>query len=156
MYTDVQPSPNENTATLTATSLTEVTDREFYRHVGDINAEHAAAAAAFQAAQDNLVVMLTEQICRTVLAVSPDAAMVFVRAAAEYHTDENGTRNINCDGHQHRLVPFEVLDENGTVLGGFDPLSPVTYAMERLTPILGVEDQVLDIETRSWALDCTN
>lgn len=142
--------------TLTPEALTSLDDRDFYRHVGDINTAHDAAEAAYRVAQENLTVLLTEQVSRHVVRTHPEAAMVFVRVAAEYHSDENGARSVTCEGHNHRLVPFEVLDKDGIVLGGFDPLSPVMYLMERLSPMLGLEDQVLDVETREWALDCTN
>lgn len=81
--------------------------------------------------------------------------MVFARAAAEYHYTDEGTTEDGCEGHGARLIPFEILDADGTVIAGFDPLSPVVYLMERLTPLLGVEDQVLHLSDRAWALDCT-
>ena len=82
--------------------------------------------------------------------------MLFVRAVAEYHHDTDGNPVPGCEGHNARLAPDEVLDADGDVLGHLDPLSPVVYLLERLSDLLGVEDQVLDIETREWAIDCTN
>lgn len=150
----VSPAPKVP-ALLAATDLVETDTRSFFRTVGEVNSAYAAALSAFEAAQDNLIVVLTEQVVRHVLDRHAEAAMVFVRVAAEYHHAEDGTQCVSCEGHNHRLVPFEVLDSEGIVLGGFEPLSPVMFLMERLSPMLGLEDQVLDIETREWALDCT-
>jgi hypothetical protein len=156
MTIDVQSAQPAQPVPLAATALSALDTREFYRHVGDINTAFNEATAAYEAAQENLLVLLTEQVSRHVLNLYPSASLVFVRAAAEYHEDAEGVRVASCEGHNHRLVPFEVYDEDGLLLGGFDSLSPVTYLMERLSPLLGVEDQVLDLDNRDWALDCTN
>jgi hypothetical protein len=142
-------------AALASADLTAIEARDFYRTVGQINTDYQAAEAAFFAAQENLTVLITEQIARHVIAASPDAALLFVRTAAEFHHDSDGNQDPECPGHDHRLAPFEVLDSDGYVLTGVDDLSPLYFHMERLSPILGIENHVLDIETREWAIDCT-
>lgn len=141
---------------LEPTELATLDERDFYRHLGEINTAYAEAATVYQTASDNLTVLLTEQITRHLRGLHPGAAMLFVRVAAEYHHTVKGARDRHCEGHNQRLVPFEVVDGDGIVLGGFDPYSPVVYLMERLTPFLGMEDHVLDLDTREWALDCTS
>lgn len=141
---------------LDRSDLTVMSAKEFALASGAVNAAFSAAEAAYELTQDNLTVMLTEQIVRRVMADTPDASLLFVQVAAEYHYEADGTPIEECEGHHHRLAPTEVLDSEGQVLAEFDPLSPLTYLMERLTPMLGMEDQVLDIGAREWAIDCTN
>lgn len=161
MTVDVQPTqPTQpltvaEHAALDPADLATLDDSAFYRQMGEINSAFAAATAAYEAAQENLIVLLTEQVARQALRAYPTASLVFVRVAAEYHEDAQGRRSDTCEGHNHRLVPFEVYDADGELLGGFEPLSPVNYLMERLSPLLGIEDQVLDLDDRDWAFDCT-
>lgn len=141
---------------LSPTDLAALDTQQFYAHVGDINTAFAAAETAFRAAQDNLLVLLTEQVARHCLTIHPAAALLFVRVAAKFHYDESGEQSPTCEGHDPRLVPFEIYNEDGTLLSGFEPLSPVFYLLERITGLLDTEDQVLDIAAREWAYDCTN
>lgn len=151
MTQQTKPQPLE------AAALARLSTADLVKHTGDINTAYDDARRALRTAEENLKILLTEQITRHVLNNHPDAALVFVRAAAEYHTDPaTGERHPNCPGHNARLVPFEVVSADGIVLGGFDPLSPVLYLAERLSPILGTDDLVLDVTTRDWAYDATN
>lgn len=157
MSTHTRPAtPTTIAVPLDAADLATLDTAAFYRHVGAINTAYQQAEAAYQAAQHNLTVLLTEQIARHVTTLAPAAALVFVRPAAEYHHDHSGHRLPDCEGHHHRLSPVEVVDHDGNMLGRFDPLSPVAYLLERLTPILGLHDHVLDLDTRQWAYDCTS
>lgn len=133
--------------------VSRVSESDLHLLRGQINQAHAEAQAAYHAAQTDLLTMLTEQVVRCVTRTHPEAAMVFVRAAAEYHHTPSGDRLPDCSGHNHRLVPFEVVDDNGMVISGFAPTSPAHFLMERLSPLLGIEDQVLDIAHREWLTD---
>lgn len=155
MSTDLNIAPAD-LDTLAPTGLAALAPRALYSAMGDINTAFTAAETAYQAAQSNLMVLLTEQIARHAQTDYPGAALVFVRTAADFHHDEDGNPIGSCEGHHHRLAPFDILDSEGNVLGQFAALSPVTYLMERLTPMLGLENQVLDLATREWALDCTD
>lgn len=138
---------------LTVTALTSLSQTDLYSRMGDINTTYDTARAAYLDAQENLKVLLTEQISRHVTTAHPDADLVFFRAAADYHFDQHGERVEDCQGHNERLLPFEIVSADGVVLGGFDPLSPVMYLTERLSSIMGAHDIVLDVTTRTWAYD---
>lgn len=137
-------------------SLSALDARDFVRLTGEVNTAHAVALAAYELAASNLTALLTEQVARRILASHPTARMLFVRGVAEFHYDEDGEALETCDGHDERLMPVEARDEDGIVLVEFDAMHPAAYLLERLTPMLGTEDYVLDLAAREWALDCTH
>lgn len=138
---------------LDVATLTSLTDREFFAITGDINEAHRAAKEAFEASQRNLAHLLTEQVARLVHRLHPDASLLNVRSVADFHSLDNGDQDPNCAGHNHRLVPFEVVNHDGVVIAGFEPMSPAYFLLERLSPLIGAQDQTLDVTTRTWFYD---
>lgn len=154
-----QPAPTRpaaDFALLSPSALAEATSADFYRAMATINETAQAAERAHLLAQQNLAVMVTEQITRHIITAHPDAALLFVRAVADFHRDPDGDPDPHCTGHDHRLAPYEITDDSGVLVSEFDALSPVHFLMERLSPLLGVQDQVLDLTTRQWAYDCSD
>lgn len=141
---------------LDPTTLSTLDAREFVRLTGEVNTSYATAQAAYDLAASNLTALLSEQVARRVLASHPTASLLFVRAVAEFHYDQDGVVSEACEGHNERLLPVEARDEDGTLLVEFDPMHPIAYLLERLTPMLGHEDYVLDLTAREWAVDCTS
>lgn len=144
------------TAPVTAADLATLPAADFYRHMAAVNEQFAATTAAHRAATDHLIAMLTEQVARTIRAEHPTSALLTVRTGAEFHHSPDGERAPGCEGHHERLIPYEILNVDGDALvTGIDPLSPLHYLMERLSPHLGLIDLILDLDTRDWAADIT-
>lgn len=137
-------------------ALSHLDAREFARLTGEVNSAYTAARHAHDIAEGNLAALLTEQICRRIETEYPTAALLFVPGVAEYHCTEDGEIDPGCTGHGERLKPGNLYDQDGILLAEIDDLHPSVYLMERLSPILGTEDYVLDVPAREWTLDCTN
>lgn len=136
-------------------TLSHLDAREFARLTGEVNSAYTAAQHAYDIAQGNLAALLTEQVCRRIQTEHPTASLLFVPGVAEYHFDEDGEIVEGCAGHGARLKPGKVYDADGMLLAEIDDMHPSVYLMERLSPILGTDDYVLDVATRDWSLDCT-
>lgn len=139
-----------------AERLSELSDREFFVRMGEINARAAEASRQHDAARADLLVLLTEQMSRALLRSQPTAALAFVRVAAAFHSDENGVVNPDCEGHAHRLVLGPVHDADGALLERPAETSPLPYLLERISPLLGLRNHVLDIAARDWVVDIVN
>lgn len=136
-------------------TLAHLDARDFARLTGEVNTAFAAARDAYDIAEANLTALLTEQVARRIENEYPTASLLFVRAVAEYHFTEDGEIAEGCEGHDERLKPRDVYDADGNLLGEIDDMHAAVYLMERLSPMLGAEDHVLDVPAREWALDCT-
>lgn len=136
-------------------TLSHLDARDFARLTGEVNSAFTAAHHAYDIAEGNLAALLTEQMARRIAVEYPTASLVFVPSVAEFHFTEDGDVADGCEGHNERLKPAKVYDADGTLLAEIDDLHPSVYLMERLTPILGTEDYVLDVLAREWSLDCT-
>jgi hypothetical protein len=149
-------TPTENDVlVLDPAALSHLDAREFARLSGEVNSAFTAARHAYDIAEGNLAALLTEQVCRRIQSEHPTAALMFVPGVAEYHFTEDGDIVDGCAGHGERLKPGKVYDAEGMLLTEIDDLHPSVYLMERLSPILGTEDYVLDVPAREWSLDCS-
>jgi hypothetical protein len=119
------------------------------------NTAMKAAMDAMDTASDALGSALTEQIARRVVADFPTATVLVGRYASEFCDNGDGEPHEDCDGHGEQLVPVSVLDADGEECGTVDPLSPVMFWMELLTPVLNGDDEmILELATRDWYGAC--
>lgn len=146
-------APTDSVLILDPTTLAHLDARDFARLTGNVNAAFAAARDAIDIAEANLTALLTEQVARRIETDYPTASLLFVPGVAEYHFTEDGEIAEGCAGHDERLKPREVHDADGNLLGIIDDMHPSVYLMERLSPMLGTEDHVLDVPAREWSLD---
>lgn len=148
-----RPAMSQRVAVRSATDLATMSPKEFFSHMAEVNTAARTAAAAHAQASTQLVLMLTEQLARHIQTKYPTAALVFFRTGADFHQTASGHQDPHCEGHNHRFIPFEVVDHEGTTISGFDTLDAAHYIAERLTPHLGVHDYVFDLEARDWTID---
>lgn len=141
-----------------STELAAMDVRDFTRHKAATNEAFEAARLAYEDACQALGDLLTEDIARHVRnTYGPVSWVLQVRAAAEFCTDSTGHRDSSCEGHNERLVAAAVMGTDGTILAFPDPMSPLNYWLERLTPLMGTEDAILNLDDREWSFgrcDC--
>lgn len=139
--------------TTSPTVLSTLAPADFYQAMGAINTAAANATASYNAAMDNLRILLTEQVARSLHSTHPQAALMFLSVVAEFHHNPDGTPVPTCTGHRQRLAVTSIVDADGSELAPIGDLSPIHYLLERLTPHLGLAPQLLDVETREWVPD---
>jgi hypothetical protein len=139
-----------STSTLAAQS-----ERAFNAQIAHANLAFTEARSTYEDACQEMGGVLTEQIARRVLELHPNAFLVEVRAAAEYHPGACEESATTCTGHNSRLVSGSVHTRDGDALGEIDPMDPIAYWLERLTPLMGARDAYLTLPGREWLFGAT-
>ena len=134
-------------------TLNAMTERELSSAAAATNVAFTTAVDVLEAAAENLVAVLTEQIARRVLKDQPDADLLIVNTAVSFCADpdtETGV-SVNCTGHDERLVAGELLGMDGREFRPVPPYSPVHFWLERLTDHLEEDGALtLDLRSREW------
>lgn len=127
--------------TVTRTDLPFLDGARLAKHVAAVNTAYSRAKSNYEQACVAMGDLVTEQIARAAAAAFPGAARVLA----------GPVRQNTAGGQVEHLVPSTVLDSCGDVLGYVEPMSPLMYLFERLTPHLGLAHCELDLVARTWS-----